>query len=421
MKKRHLAFAICALLGLIILYPGNACPESAVTLEALVDEALANNPKVRAAYNKYIAARYKAKDVSHLPDPMGKYTNVVDGVQTRVGPQEHKYGFSQKIPFPLKLYYKGKAELKHADMLKEEYEAAKRQLVKDVSFTYYDIFWLDMALDILDQEKTVLENLEKVARRKFETGISPQQDAIKAGVEISKILDRMFMVRQQRSSKAAMLNSILNRPRAAALGKTGAVETREFNYTLDQLHGFASKHRQELLGANLNVERAKYERSIKQLNFIPDLTFGFDYISVGSGTTTRGDDGADAWMATFAVNLPIWVDKMYAQIKEKEFSLLAAKENLDDVENKVSYETEDVYFKITTYKEIVSLYETALMPQTKQSFEAARTGYETGKVDFLDWLDAERVYLQTRLAYYKAITDYEKSIAYLERVAGVDL
>ena len=78
-------------------------------------------------------------------------------------------------------------------------------------------------------------------------------------------------------------------------------------------------------------------------------------------------------------------------------------------------------FKIKTYADIISLYKTALLPQAEQSFDAAKTGYETGKIDFLNWLDAERMLLQIRLAYYKSMVDYEKSIAYLERVVGKDL
>jgi len=33
-------------------------------------------------------------------------------------------------------------------------------------------------------------------------------------------------------------------------------------------------------------------------------------------------------------------------------------------------------------------------------------------------LDAQRTYLRTRLAYYKSVVDYQKSIAFLERVVG---
>ena len=74
--------------------------------------------------------------------------------------------------------------------------------------------------------------------------------------------------------------------------------------------------------------------------------------------------------------------------------------------------------KSRAYKDTILLYETALIPQVEQAFNASQTGFETGSISFLDWLDTERTYLQTRLSYYKSITDYHKSIAFLERIVG---
>ncbi|MFC1754675.1 TolC family protein, partial [Thermoproteota archaeon] len=99
----------------------------------------------------------------------------------------------------------------------------------------------------------------------------------------------------------------------------------------------------------------------------------------------------------------------------------AKEKSYENIENNIAFEIEDLYLKINTYRDIVLLYKTALIPQTEQAFEATKTGYETGSVDFLNWLDSQRVLLQTKLAYYKAIVDYQKSIAYLERVVGSDL
>ncbi|MEE8360452.1 MAG: hypothetical protein V3S04_05935, partial [Candidatus Omnitrophota bacterium] len=50
---------------------------------------------------------------------MARYVYFGESIETRVGPQEQKYGFSQAAPFSLKLYLKGKSELKHSDILKE--------------------------------------------------------------------------------------------------------------------------------------------------------------------------------------------------------------------------------------------------------------------------------------------------------------
>ena len=395
--------------------------EKRVVLEELVNEALKNNPKIQAAYYNWEAAKEKIKQVSSLPDPMAGYTYFGENIETKVGPQEAKYGLSQKIPFPGKLGLKGKSQGKHAEMLKEKYEAAKREVIKSVKSVYYDIFWVDKASKITEEEKGILESLEEVARRKYESNLVSQQDVIKVQVELSRLINKLFLLRQNRKSLVAKMNSILNRPKGAELGRVGSVKSLEFGYNLDELHKIAQSSSQELLAASLDIERAEYEKSLARLDYFPDFTLGFEYIQVGSGHTIMPNDGQDAWMGMVSINIPIWRDRLKAQRKEKKAKLETSKKSYQNVENSIAYEVEDLYFKISTYKDIISLYKTALVPQAEQNFEAAKTAYETGRVDFLNWLDAERMLLQIRLAYYKAITEYQKSIAYLERVVGQDL
>jgi outer membrane protein, heavy metal efflux system len=418
-KKKN--WKVIVLVFALISLASDSCTGATPDLGPLVKEAIDNNPQVQAAYNNWKAAEYKARQAAALPDPMASYTYFGENVETRVGPQENKYGVSQKIPFPGKLALKGKVQTKLAEALKEKYEAIKREVIKNVKFVYYDIFWVDKGIQITEEEKSIIESLEKTARRKYESNLTPQQDVIKAQVELSRLIDKLFILKQQRKTLEAKMNSILSRPRGAALGEINNIEPVEFNYALDELYGIARVSRQELLAANLDVERAKYERSLAGLDYLPDFTLGVDYIQVGKGHTTMPNDGQDAWMGTIAVNVPIWFDKLSDQVEEKKAALKASKKNFENMENEVSYEIEDLYFKIISYRDIISLYKTALMPQTEQSFEAAKTGYETDKVDLLNWLDSERVLLQTRLAYYKAVVDYLKSIAYLERVVGRDL
>lgn len=418
-------FIVICFLGLAASYPaGEVYAEnsrSVSVLDSLITEALANNPGVQASYNNWKAAQHRVKQVSVLPDPMMRYTYFGESVETKVGPQEHKYGVSQRVPFPGKLYLEAKMQSRRARMLREKYEAAKREVVKDIKFTYYDIYWTDKAIEITEEEKGILENLERVAQRKYESNINPFQDVIKAQLELSKIIDKILLLKKRRKSTEARMNALLNRPTATPFNKTTSVEASGFDYSLEALHELAERNRQELVAANLGIERAKYERSLAALDYLPDFSFGFDYIQVGKGTTTLDDDGDDAWMTTFTVHVPIWLDKQVAQVREKEASLNASRKTYEDVKNNVAYEVEDVYYKIATYRDIVTLYKTALVPQSEEAFNAAKTAYETGRVDFLNWLDSERVLLQTKLAYYKATVDYEKSIAYLERVVGRDL
>ncbi len=424
MNRLHIRSVVMPLLlacAVLTSSQGYSGPIKAQALELLIQETLDNNPQIQAAQKNWEAAEYRIRSVKGLPDPMVNYGYFGKSVETRVGPQKNRFGASQKIPFPGKLGTKGDAQGKHAEMLREKYEAVKREVVKNIKFIYYDIFWIDKAIQIAEEEKSVLESMENSARRRYESNLAPLQDVIKVQVEITKTIDKLLSFRQHRKSSVAKINSILNRQERTTLDEVSDIVITEFAYSIDQLHEYARDSRQELLAANLDVERAEYEKSLAQKEYLPDFTFGFDYIQVGSGRTTMYNDGQDAWIGTVAVNVPIWFDRIDAQVKEKNAGLESAKSRHEDMKNSVKYEVEDLYFKITTYKETISLYKVSLIPQAEQSFEASMAGYEAGKVDFLNWLDAERVYLQTKLAYYKTVADYMKSIAYLERVVGRDL
>ena len=410
-------------LGLLCAFavPVSAKERRVENLNQLIDEAISNNPQIKAFFNNWKSEEFKITQVRHLPDPTARVGFFGESVETRVGPQEQKFGASLKIPFPPKLKHKGESQTKTAEISKEEFEAVKREIIKSLKFVYYDIFWVDKAIQITREEKAILGSLESVARRRYETNLTHQQDVVKAQVEISKLIDKLLILRENRKSLVSRINSILNRPRNTPFGSTGNVRPKIFTLNLSQLSEMAGDTRQELKGANLAIARAEHEKSLAKLAYVPDFTFGFDYTWVGKGHTMAPDDGKDAWIGTVSINVPIWFGKIKAKINEKSAALEARKRNYQDVKNSVAYEVEDLYYKIVSYRDVIDLYSSALIPQTEQSFEAARIAYEAGQVDFLNWLDSERTLLQTRLSYYKAVVDYQKSIAFLERAVGSDL
>jgi outer membrane protein TolC len=391
------------------------------TLHVFIQRALDNNPEIKQAYHSWKAAEYKINHVKGLPDPNLNYGYLGENIETRVGPQEQKFGVSQKVPFPGKLKTRGEVQEKEAQILKQKYEATKNEIIKDVKFAYYDLYWIDRALEINEEEKAILEDIEKVAQRKYESKLSSQQNVIKLQVELSKIIKKLSLVRQNRKSVVARINRLLNRKIDMSIDPIVQIEIEDFSYDLEDIIAKSKESRQELLAASLAVEKSEFEKSLAKMEHLPDFTFGYEYIEIGGGHTSSIDDGKDAWMGKISVNIPIWFGKIQSEIKAKEEELKAAKEKQEDIENSVSYEVQDLYFKITTYREIVTLYETALMPQSQQAFESSQTGFETGSVSFIDWLDTQRTYLQTRLAYHKAVSDYQKTIAFLERVIGVKL
>ena len=59
--------------------------------------------------------------------------------------------------------------------------------------------------------------------------------------------------------------------------------------------------------------------------------------------------------------------------------------------------------------------------KAEQTLKASEVGYLSGKVDFLNLLESERMILQIKTGYFKNLSDSRKSLARLERLIGQDL
>lgn len=159
--------------------------------------------------------------------------------------------------------------------------------------------------------------------------------------------------------------------------------------------------------------------SLKKKDYFPDFTFGVDFIDVASGHTTMPNDGQDAVMGMVMVNVPIWHDRIKAGVNEAKNRLSSSEEMYTDVTNQVEFQVKDFHFQLKTAEDLIHLYQKTVIPQAEKSLEAAQSGYETGKVEFLNLIDSERLLLNFKISYFKSVVDYEKSVAALERTIGI--
>jgi len=396
-------------------------PKGKTGLSELIQEALRQNPQIKAARNEWQAVLKNIPQAKSLPDPMLSYSHFGQSVETRLGPQRNKLSLSQKFPFFGKLSLKGEIVQSAALIFEEQYNAVKADIVLKVKKSYFSIFWFDKALKISREEKDVLRRLSRIARKKYETGAANQQDVLKAQLEISRVTDKILILEQGKKGVVAGLNSLLNRSPDSFLGEAEELQIPVLKVELKDLYEWAKELRPELRKARFFIE--KNERSLKlaKKNYYPDFKIMVDYIDIGGGTTTNVKDGRNSWMASVGINIPIWRGKLHASEAEAAIKIDASRESYKNVENKTLSRVNELFFEVNTASEEVNLYKYSLLPQAEQSLKASEVGYLAGKVDFLNLLDSERMLLQIKIGYFKAIADLGKSIAQLERIVGKEL
>jgi outer membrane protein, heavy metal efflux system len=81
----------------------------------------------------------------------------------------------------------------------------------------------------------------------------------------------------------------------------------------------------------------------------------------------------------------------------------------------------DAYTMATTSDQLAELYKTVVIPQASLSLESAYASYGVGTVDFLTLIDTLMTLLEYQLKYYESLTEYQKALAQLEPIVGVEL
>lgn len=425
MQSAHiLGSALLVYAALCSGWPGRADGDEsreALHLEDIIAEALAKNPELNAAKDLWRAATLRIPQASALPDPTVGYAIMGPDLETRVGPQMNLYEAEQMVPFPGKLWEKRRMASAEAQAAKAQLQATERDVILKVSEAYYDLAATDATVGAVEEIHEALKQFEAIVQARYAAQGGSQRDVAKAQAEVSDVLQRLLVLRQQRQTVAALLNALLDRDPHTPIGRAAQPEPPALSLTLDELLSHAKQSRPELREAAAMVTRQRHANTLAKLGYVPDLTVGFQYTQIGAGTTTDPKDGRDAWMVPLKITVPLWQNRLVPGVLEAQRNLRASQATLGQAENMAEYDVKSAYYRFTAAKQVVEVYQNALLPEAELAFRSDQAGYEAGRAEILNLIDSERVYLNARVAYYQAVAEALKGYAALERAVGTDV
>ncbi len=390
-------------------------------LSNLIQAAQLKNPDILAAKADWLAYKKRIGASWALPDPMVGMDLMGAMTETRVGPEDQRFMFSQQIPFPLKLWEKRGGASDEAKAAYLRYAGTLRDVILKLRYAYYDFYLADASLETLSEVQDLLSKFERVAQTRYSNLSGPERDVAKAQAEVSMTLEQVFRLKQQRESIAAYIHSLLDDDPEIQFHSSVQPAKPVLQKELIPLVNQAVTNREVIREMEAGVSQARHAKNLAWLGYVPDLNLGFRYTWVGKGTTTDMDDGKDSWMFPLQISVPLWQNRILSEIGEAKKRVEEAEAKLVKAKNDTYYQVKDAYLRYQTAAKVVELYETAVIPQAKSALNSDQSGYEAGKVTFLELLDSERVYLNAKLSYLKIYNELLKSYADLERFVGWDV
>jgi len=393
-------------------------------LDELINEALNNNPEIKVLKNRFDALNQRPSQEGTLDDPKLSFgvtnlpTDKFDFDSESMTQKE--IGVSQMLPFPGKLRLKKEIAQKEADAAEKEYYDKRNEITERVKEAYYELFFIHKSIEITEKNKGLLEQFIKIAETKYSVGQGIQQDILKAQVELSKIINELIKLEQEKETAQARLNTLLYRLPQSPLGKPEELEKTKFSFSLEELMKMAQDQRPLLLGIKDTIEQFEKSYALAKKNYYPDFDVSLAYGQRDSLRTKGVNEGlADMISARVTINLPVWRKrKLDKRVEETLANKRMAEEQYNSLKNEIYFNLKNIIAEIKKGESLLELYKTGIIPQASQSLESAMAGYQVNKIDFLTLLDNQITLFNYEIEYYKVLSDYEKQLAKLETVVG---
>jgi outer membrane protein, heavy metal efflux system len=390
--------------GLAIAAPLDA--EARLELRSLVHEAMENNPDIRAAQQRWVAAKAVIPQVKTLPDPL------INLGYDQVEERGVTYGFSQEIPFPGKLRLRGEVATREAERVEQEYLAVPLRIIARLKEAFYDLAFVHRSIETVEKNRRVLLDFAQTAEARYAVGRGVQQDIFRAQTEVSRLLGRLATLEQRKASLQAEINRLLNRPPAAPLGIPQPLQMRPLRRPLEDFTVLVEQASPLLQAQYKSVERGDQNIALARREFLPDF-------SVSAGGVRNETARKNGYQVMLGIKVPLYyATKQREAVREALASREAAVQDAHAVRQELLFRIQDNVVQAQRAEKLIALFTDAILPQARLTLEAAQAGYAVGKVDFLTLLSSLLTLQDNELELHGEITEHEKALARLEEVIG---
>ncbi len=389
-------------------------------LEALVQEALQNNPDLKGGEARWMMARHQVEMVGVLEDPrlsLGLSSVPIDSFKSNQTPMSSRdVKLSQKFPYPGKLEARKDQAIGLSRGFEGRLEEKKLQLRSKVAQRFFAYYRTGEQLEVANRSVAILDDFIRVTETRYSTGKATQAELLRAQMELSRVLNTLLVLEQQQRVELEGLNRLLNRPVGTPLALPAELPFTSFALDLDSLLSKAREQRPALAAAAADVEAAKAQRRQARLDYLPDFNLGLVY---KFRENNPGDDGTDFVGMEIGFNIPWDRSRRSEAVASAASGISMSQSQYQDSLRRIEAEVHDNYALATRLERQIQLYRTGLIPQANQTSLSANAAYQGDRGNFLQVLESFIALFRLESDYYALLSDYYSVLARLEAAAAV--
>ena len=394
-----------------------AAPEVHVSLDRAIELALQHNHSLLAARATIEESRAEEITANLRPNPLlswdAQFLPLFNPGEFSSQYLENNAQFDIGISY---LIERGKKRQHRLEAARDQTAAtaasvldSERTISANVAQQFVGVLLANANLELARMDLESFQNTVAITQARYQAGDIGEGDLLKIKLQLLQFqmdLNSAGLAKVQALANLRALVGFESIPESYEVD--GELAYQPVRVNLDDLKLTALRNRPDYRAAQLGVVASQSQLTLAQAVGKRDLTAAVDYTHVG---------GVNAASFFFNIELPIFT-RNQGEIARARFGVNQAQESQSVASETVLTDVTNAYENLHTNNEVVNLYNSGYLQQAQDSRDISEYAYQRGAASLLDYLDSERSYRATQLAYRQALASYMLALEQLRQAVG---
>ena len=285
----------------------------------------------------------------------------------------------------------------------------ERSLAFSVGSGFINVELAESTLALAEQDLQSFQNTVEIAQARYKVGDIGEGDLLKIKLQMLQFQTDVSAAKLARVQGLSDLRQLLGYESIAAdYDVAGAFDYQPVKGNVDDFQALALQNRPDLRAAQQGVTAANSQHALQQAIGKRDITGEINYTHIGylNDISLFGQ-----------MQMPIF-DRNQGEIARAAYAVTQAQEQERFANGQVLTDVRDAFENLRTNDQVVGLYRSGYLDEARQSRDISEYAYRHGAASLLDFLDAERSFRATQLAYRQAIASYLLAVEQLRQAVG---
>jgi cobalt-zinc-cadmium efflux system outer membrane protein len=285
----------------------------------------------------------------------------------------------------------------------------ERSLTFNVASQFVNVLLAESTLAFAQEGLKSFQSTVDIGGARYKAGDISEGDFLKIKLQLLQFQTDVSTAQLARVQALVGLRQLLGYESVPAdYDVAGELLYQSLHGQAEDLQAAALRQRPDLLAAQQGIIAAQSQHALAKANSKVDVTGAFNYTHVSAFNS-----------GSFFVSFPLPIfNRNQGEIARTQYVIDQSQETEKAVSDQVMTDVQNAYEGVRQNDVVIQLYQSGYLDQSKESRDISEYAYKRGAASLLDFLDAERSYRATQLAYRQQLAAYVLALEQLREAVG---